>query len=71
MDLYVGDASGHDRDDAARPYLGIHFECCGVYVRVYRRRGATRYVARCPRCLRTISFPVGRHGTRARLFRAR
>jgi hypothetical protein len=56
--------------DAARPYVGILFECCGIYVRVYRGLDEARYEARCPKCLRTASLRVARGGTDARFFRA-
>lgn len=53
-----------------RPWLGIHFECCGVYARVYRNREATMYHGRCPQCLRRVRILVGPDGTGARFFRA-
>mgnify|MGYP001279641547 CR=1 FL=1 len=55
---------------APRPYIGIHFECCGVYARIYRQPEAREYVGRCPRCLRTVRVRVGPQGTASRLFRA-
>ncbi|HEY1628437.1 MAG TPA: hypothetical protein VGF52_01185 [Tepidisphaeraceae bacterium] len=51
-----------------RPYLSIHFACCGVYSRVYRNNDGTAYAGRCPRCGRTIKFPIGRGGTDQRFF---
>jgi len=64
----------HDRTSgravAPRPYIGVLFECCGVYVRVYRRPEQMMYLARCPRCLRVARIRVGNDGTDARLFRA-
>ena len=53
-----------------RPWLGVHFECCGVYARVYRNAEGTAYTGRCPRCTRRLSFRVGRSGTNARFFTA-
>jgi hypothetical protein len=53
-----------------RPYIGILFECCGVYARAYRQSDRMLYLARCPLCLRTARVRVGKHGTDARLFRA-
>jgi hypothetical protein len=58
------------RAGAERPYVGILFECCGVYARVYRRPEQPLYVGRCPKCLRTVRLRVGREGINARLFRA-
>jgi len=52
-----------------RPYLGIQFECCGAYARVYRREGESAYVGRCPRCLRVVRFRVDPSGTSHRFFR--
>jgi len=53
-----------------RPFIGVHFECCGVYARIYRRPDQKEYVGRCPRCFRTVRVRVGPDGTDARLFRA-
>lgn len=54
-----------------RPYVGILFECCGVYQRVYRRPEQSTYTGHCPRCLRPVKLRVGPGGTTARIFRAR
>ncbi len=66
-------AGGKDRGrpSRARPYLGVMFDCCRVYQRVYRDRDGSTYRGRCPRCLRTITFVVGPDGTQSRVFRAR
>jgi hypothetical protein len=54
-----------------RPYIGMFFECCHVYTRVYRRPGETCYIARCPRCLRSTRIQVAPDGTNTRFLRAR
>jgi len=51
-----------------RPYLRVHFECCGVYQRVYKDRSGRFYQGRCPRCLRSLRFRVGPGGTTVRDF---
>lgn len=54
-----------------RPYLRIFFECCQVYLRVYRDMSGKAYSGRCPRCLRMIRFKIGPHGTSSRGFTVR
>ena len=54
-----------------RPWLGVRFDCCGVYQRVYLHRDGTRYEGRCPKCLRTIGFRVGPGGSATRQFVAK
>ena len=53
------------------PFLGIQFECCGVYGRIYRDRSEPVYSGRCPKCMRCIRVPIGDDGTGQRFFRAR
>lgn len=55
---------------AGRPFLGIHFECCQVYARVYRRRDGQAYEGHCPRCSRRLTVPIGPGGTSTRFFTA-
>ena len=69
LDVTIGDedveASGR------RCWLGIQFECCGVYARVYRNSEGTSYVGLCPRCGGRVRVPIGPDGTDTRFFRAR
>jgi hypothetical protein len=51
-----------------RSWVGIRFDCCGVYTRVYRSSDGTAYRGSCPRCLRKIRLRVGEGGTSSRFF---
>ncbi|HUU68485.1 MAG TPA: hypothetical protein VM186_03090 [Planctomycetota bacterium] len=52
-----------------RPFVGLLFECCGVYGRLYPNRARTAFEGRCPHCYRVVSIPTGQDGTDARFFR--
>ncbi|MFQ5412154.1 MAG: hypothetical protein ACE5EC_07640 [Phycisphaerae bacterium] len=54
-----------------RPWVGIHFECCDVYDRIYRDADSPAYVGRCPRCGRPITIRVDPEGVDSRILRAR
>lgn len=56
---------------ANRPWVGIQFECCGVYTRIYRSPNAREYRGRCPRCGSEVTLRVGPDGTASRFFSAR
>jgi hypothetical protein len=74
LDLVIGDDSdeppGARAASSDRPWIGVHFDCCGVYARVFRDRAAAAYVGACPRCRRSLRVPIGPEGTSQRLFRA-
>jgi len=54
----------------SRPWVGIRFNCCDVYVRIYRNAEGTAYTGRCPKCLRPVRLRVGAGGTSSRFFNA-
>jgi hypothetical protein len=73
LDIVVGDlASTRNGVNAGRDrtWLGIQFDCCGVYARIYRLPDSTAYVGACPHCRRTLRVPIGPGGTSQRIFRA-
>jgi len=75
---YILDIEGIEEDgpdpspgsQEPRKWIGVQFECCGVYARVYRNEQATAYVGYCPRCARPVRVRIGPGGTRHRMFRA-
>ncbi len=64
-------ASPSGQSLANRPWVGVHFDCCSVYTRLYRSADGTVYRGVCPRCLRRVTLRVGPDGTSARFFVAR
>ncbi len=51
-----------------RPWLGVQFTCAGAYQRIFRSADGEKYLARCPRCGKSITFRVGQGGTNQRFF---
>ena len=52
-----------------KKFLGIMFDCCGVYGRIYQNKEGNAYVGRCPKCMRTVKIRIGEGGVGQRFFR--
>jgi len=72
LDLTSGKqpASPGKRGVSARRFVGIRFDCCDVYTRVYVNRDETAYEGRCPKCSRRVQLAIGPGGTDCRFFTA-
>jgi len=53
-----------------RKFVGVKFNCCNVYVRIYVNKEGTAYEGRCPKCYRNVKFQIGSGGTDHRFFEA-
>lgn len=63
-------AESIENKDNKKKFIGIMFNCCNVYARIYQNKDATAYVGRCPKCMRTVKVPIGKGGTDTRFFNA-
>jgi hypothetical protein len=62
------DVTESNRSPTPRPFLSVHFACCGAYQRIYRDPDGQTYRGRCPRCAKAVRFVVGQGGTSAQFF---
>ena len=60
--------SPHTTVSGGKRWLGILFNCCHVYGRIYKDAANRRYRGRCPSCGTAIDVPVGTGGTSRRFF---
>lgn len=57
-----------------RKFIGVWFECCHAYGRLYKNKEGTVYRGRCPKCLRSVTVRVDNsdeNATNRRFFRGR
>ena len=62
----TGEPSG--QHEGGRRFVGVRFNCCGVYVRIYVNKDGTAYEGRCPKCSRPVKLKIGTGGTDHRFF---
>ena len=53
----------------AKKFLGVLFDCCNVYQRIYVNNEGNAYEGRCPKCMRIIKIKIGAVGTDCRFFK--
>lgn len=63
--------SGESGTPQKKKFLGVHFECCNVYRRIYINKERNAYVGNCPKCFRQVKATIGEGGTDTRFFKAR
>ncbi|MGL6225680.1 MAG: hypothetical protein ACRC10_03530 [Thermoguttaceae bacterium] len=63
-----GEKTNGDADQ--KKFVGVRFNCCGLYVRVYLNKAGTAYEGRCPKCAKPIRLKIGPGGTDNRFFEA-
>jgi hypothetical protein len=60
--------SGASNTASGRKFVGVKFECCAAYARIYINREGTAYIGNCPRCAKQVKLRIGPDGTDARFF---
>ena len=61
-----------DRNKRRKNFIGVEFECCGVYSRIYYSEKHNGYFGYCPLCHRRVRVRVDpEKGVDGRFFRMR
>lgn len=60
----------NSEENKKKPYLGIMFNCCKVYTRIYKNKAGDAYIGRCPKCSRSVRVSIGEGGVNQRIFYA-
>ncbi len=53
-----------------KKFIGINFQCCNVYKRIYINKDKNAYEGNCPKCYRKVKVLIGANGTDQRFFDA-
>jgi hypothetical protein len=51
-----------------KPFIGVFWECCKIYSRIYLNKKETAYVGWCPRCAKRVQLNLSPIGSKSRFF---
>ena len=63
--------TGNDRETPkakGRAFVGITFECCSVYRRIYLNADQSAFAGACPKCGKPVRIRVGPGGSKSRFW---
>ena len=66
-------SKGNNKKQASpdrRQFLGVQFDCCRTYSRIYINRDRTAFVGHCPKCGKQIHVKISPDGMDAKFFSA-
>ncbi|MDR3233764.1 MAG: hypothetical protein LBT46_08910 [Planctomycetaceae bacterium] len=66
----AGRRESQSGEPAKRKFVGIKFNCCRIYVRIYVNQEGTAYEGHCPKCFKPVKLKIGTGGTSSRFFEA-
>ncbi len=52
----------------SQPFIGIQWDCCKTYSRVYLNNKGAAYVGWCPKCSKRVQINVCPGGSKSRFF---
>lgn len=64
------DNKATDIPKARKRFIGVKFDCCQVYTRIYANKDETSFEGRCPKCLRKVSIKTHKKGVNLKWFSA-
>ncbi len=69
----AADAAASDAaaGSSRKKFLSLYFACAHAYGRAHRTADGSCYRGRCPKCGKSIEFPIGQGGTSRRMFEVR
>lgn len=53
-----------------KPFIGVKFDCCQVYTRIYANKDETAYEGRCPKCLRKVCIEIHKKSVHCKFYSA-
>ncbi|MDP6446297.1 MAG: hypothetical protein QGG36_09270 [Pirellulaceae bacterium] len=68
LDLSSEPETSSRKPQPSKPFLGVRFQCCSIYARIYLNANGDQYAGACPRCAKPVRFQVAPGGSSSRFF---